>query len=190
MLIKLILSGYLTMVMPTQSPVSELTFKQWRLDSRIPAIQRLKDGVGGLTSLYTVEELEALLSPRKQCTLNGDCELLAQAIVYEARGESREGRMAVGRVVLNRVESNKYPNTVKEVLTQPHQFSYIRDMHKQSVPTKKDWERAYTEAYVLLNNKAPVDMEGVLWYHSNTVSPYWSREFERTASVGNHYFYK
>lgn len=56
---------------------------------------------------------------------------MAQVIYHEARGESQEGKIAVGQVVMNRVKSGKYPNTVYEVVWQRGQFS---NMRKYTVP--------------------------------------------------------
>ena len=124
------------------------------------------------------------------CSVDDDCKHLAQAIVYEARGESREGRLAVGTVVLNRVGSGIYPNTIGGVLSQPYQFSYKKDMHKQSTPTEKDWDKAYKDAYYLLNSSTPENLEGVMWYHAKHITPYWSSRLTQTTRIGGHYFYK
>lgn len=51
---------------------------------------------------------------------------LANVIYHEARGESLAGQIAVGYVVLNRVEDKRFPNTIKGVVWQRHQFSNIR----------------------------------------------------------------
>lgn len=52
------------------------------------------------------------------------------SIIYcEARGESYAGQKAVGIVVMNRVRSNKFPNSVKEVIYQSGQFSPVRNGH-------------------------------------------------------------
>ncbi|MFW6009250.1 MAG: cell wall hydrolase, partial [archaeon] len=52
---------------------------------------------------------------------------LASLIYAEARGESYEGKIAVGAVVLNRVKSSLYPNTIKDVIMQNKQFSVVCD---------------------------------------------------------------
>ncbi len=56
---------------------------------------------------------------------NGDLDLMAAIIECEAGGESYTGKVAVGAVVLNRVRSPKFPNTVLEVLMAPRQFSPV-----------------------------------------------------------------
>jgi spore germination cell wall hydrolase CwlJ-like protein len=54
-----------------------------------------------------------------------DLTKLAAIIYCEAGGEPYEGKLAVGTVVMNRVASTKYPNTIEEVLMQPYQFSPV-----------------------------------------------------------------
>lgn len=55
--------------------------------------------------------------------IDGDLKRLAAIIYCESRGEPYEGQVAVGTVVMNRVESSKFPNTVEEVIAQPNQFT-------------------------------------------------------------------
>lgn len=55
--------------------------------------------------------------------LDGDIKRMAAIIWCEARGESYEGQVAVGTVVMNRVESTRFPNTIEEVIAQKGQFS-------------------------------------------------------------------
>lgn len=180
MIISLFLSGYLSLAEPKGGcDKCDRGFKAVKYIDRYIASEQYQ-GVK-----------EILLDPKLRCTLEGDCSLLAQALVYEARGEGEKGRLAVGTVVLNRVKSSKYPNSIKEVLYQPYQFSYTMDMHKQKTPNKEDWEKAYREAYLLLNGEEAIpNLDGVLWYHSKSVKPKWSNKFERVAVIGNHYFYR
>jgi N-acetylmuramoyl-L-alanine amidase len=56
-----------------------------------------------------------------------DEQLIARAINGEARGESYEGQVAVGAIILNRVQSSKFPNTVAGVIYQPGAFSCLTD---------------------------------------------------------------
>ena len=57
---------------------------------------------------------------------DGDRKLLASIIYCEAGGEPYAGKLAVGAVVINRVLSSKYPDTVVGVIYQPYQFSPVR----------------------------------------------------------------
>lgn len=56
-----------------------------------------------------------------------DVQLLARAINGEARGEPYEGQVAVGAVILNRVKSSKFPNTIAGVIYEPGAFTAVSD---------------------------------------------------------------
>ena len=56
-----------------------------------------------------------------------DIQLLARAINGEARGESYEGQVAVGAVILNRVKHSEFPNTIAGVIYQPGAFTAVSD---------------------------------------------------------------
>lgn len=56
-----------------------------------------------------------------------DLQLIARAINGEARGESYEGQVAVGAVILNRVKSSKFPNTIAGVIYEPGAFTAVSD---------------------------------------------------------------
>ena len=58
--------------------------------------------------------------------MDEDIQHLANAIYHEARGESQEGKIAVGQVILNRVADPRFPGSIYEVIYQPKQFSGIR----------------------------------------------------------------
>ena len=67
--------------------------------------------------------LACALAPHPGYTEDRETVLLARAIYALARGESYETKLAIGTVVMNRVDSPWYPDTVLEVLRQPHQFA-------------------------------------------------------------------
>lgn len=82
-----------------------------------------------------IEEEKALSAAAAQATwrdisqvsfAEGDRKLLANIIYCEAGGESEAGKLAVGAVVINRVLSSKYPDSVVGVIYQPYQFSPVR----------------------------------------------------------------
>lgn len=56
-----------------------------------------------------------------------DLQLIARAINGEARGENYEGQVAVGAVILNRVKSSKFPNTIAGVIYEPGAFTAVSD---------------------------------------------------------------
>ena len=150
----------------------------------ITAHQTVGDGLLGVEWHNAhISEIEGVIG----CKDLEKCYKLAEAIVYESRGETKEGRRLVGSVILNRVEDRRFPDSVYGVVHQRRQFSYLRDMEKQSPPTESDWDKAYRDAYYLLKNGSTPD---ILWYHSKKVKPIWRNSLGQYAKVGNHIFYK
>lgn len=114
---------------------------------------------------------------------------LALAIYYEARSEPLEGQLAVAEVILNRVDSNHYPNDVCDVVYQPRQFSFTHD-GKPERPRHHSWEGIKQMAEDILDN--PDDMLLGLHathYHANYVSPHWANDMFYEVTIGNHIFY-
>ncbi|HEV2080672.1 MAG TPA: cell wall hydrolase [Allosphingosinicella sp.] len=122
-------------------------------------------------------------------TLEQDC--LASAVYFEARGEKVEGQLAVAEVVLNRVASKKYPNTICEVVEQPWQFSFVNatgripEANRQS----KAWKKSVAISTIALDKLAAEVSEDVLWYHADYVAPSWGKRLDREKKVGLHIFY-
>lgn len=122
------------------------------------------------------------------CTGWDQCMLLAELVVYEARGEPLTGKRMVAKVVLNRVEHTSWPDTLEDVIHEPHQFSYLKDMHRQRTPTKEDWVEGQAIAYNILHGIVDVDTDAV-FYHEKSVKPFWAKSRDVVAEVGNHIFY-
>ena len=76
-----------------------------------------------------------------------DVELLAKLIWHEANAQPREGKIAVGEVIVNRIESDLYPSTVKDVIYQTGQFS-----HSRGIATATPDEETMEIAEDVLNN--------------------------------------
>ena len=121
---------------------------------------------------------------------------LTQAIYFEARGEPILGQYAVAEVVMNRMESQDFPDTVCAVTHQDlgsgdHdcQFSYECDGKDESMHETAARRQAETIAYIV--GSGVIDLtDGALYFHANTVRPHWSRQFEETYEVGSHKFYR
>jgi len=121
---------------------------------------------------------------------------LAQAIYYEARSEPRIGQLAVADVVLNRVSSPLYPNSICGVVFQGSQrrtgcqFSFTCDGSMQLRLNKRKWKASEEMAGAILAGvRAPVSRNAT-HYHANYVSPNWSAKLTPTATIGTHKFYK
>ena len=112
---------------------------------------------------------------------------MAVAIYFEARGESIDGQMLVAETIINRVEDERWPDTVCEVVKQPHQFSFYSDRMSD---TPRD-----AEAYATALEVAAVALSGdhlwgnALYYHATYVKPVWRHDLQELGRVGTHIFY-
>ena len=126
---------------------------------------------------------------------SAEIKCLAEAIYFESRGETIEGQYAVGEVIINRVLSKDFPNSVCGVISEGSsrlnacQFSYNCDGKLETINEKKIYERILKLSKMLLEPSARFLTGGALFYHSKLVSPSWSRKFVKTNEIGNHVFY-
>jgi N-acetylmuramoyl-L-alanine amidase len=116
---------------------------------------------------------------------------LAQAVFFEARGESLEGQLAVAQVVLNRAASGTFPSSICAVVTQPAQFSFVRRGRIPEADRTSDcWHKALAIADIARKRALANEVaSNVLWYHATYVSPSWGRQKTRFAQIGSHIFY-
>ena len=120
---------------------------------------------------------------------------LAEAIYFEARGESIKGQFAVAEVILNRVDSRSFPDTVCGVITQGGerrhacQFSYNCDGREEYIEEAVAYETIGKIARLMLDGGPRTITKGATYYHTRSVNPRWAKHFFKTASVGSHYFY-
>lgn len=138
-------------------------------------------------------ELDA---PKAALALRSERDCLADAIYYEARGESVVGRLAVADVVLNRVKNRHYPSTICGVVYQGServtgcQFSFTCDGSMDArVIARKRREAEDLAGAVLAGLDLPVSRDAT-HYHANYVDPYWAKNLVPTAEIGTHKFYR
>lgn len=121
---------------------------------------------------------------------------LAQAIYYEARSESRVGQAAVADVVLNRVASGIYPNTICDVVFQGHerktgcQFSFTCDGSMKARINARLWRESELMAAAIMSGMRLPVTRSATHYHADYVSPPWARKLTPTAVIGKHLFYR
>ena len=121
---------------------------------------------------------------------------LSEAIYFEARGEPVEGQFAVAEVILNRVDSPKFPNSICKVVRQgtgrKHacQFSYNCDGKLEYIANGSAYDQAKRVARVSMDRKTRQLTKGATFYHATFVSPSWARSFQHVATIGVHKFYK
>ncbi|WP_166039915.1 cell wall hydrolase [Sphingosinicella sp. YJ22] len=115
-----------------------------------------------------------------------ELECMTKVILYEAGAESRTGQVAVAQVVMNRVESPRFPDSICGVIYQRGQFSAIRSFNP---PRNARWNRAMALARDVLDGHEAVVGEA-LYFHATRVRPAFVRSRTRVATIGNHVFYR
>lgn len=160
----------------------------------------LSDGAGrearAAVTASAPESADSLLAVREEAlALEREANCLAQAIYYEARGESNKGKLAVAEVVMNRVRSGNYPETVCGVVFQGAerktgcQFSFTCDGSLSRPVEPLAWRKAERLArHVVLGHMAS-QVGAATHYHATYVDPYWADSLERTTRIGRHIFY-
>ncbi|MBE5756938.1 MAG: spore cortex-lytic enzyme [Clostridiales bacterium] len=114
---------------------------------------------------------------------SADLNLLAKLIYAEARGESYTGQVAVGAVVLNRIASSSFPNTMSGVIYQPYAFTCVNDGQINLTPN----ETAKKAARDALNGWDP--SYGALYYYNPDVATSsWIFSRKTTVVIGRHVF--
>jgi len=121
--------------------------------------------------------------------LSSEMRCLAGAIYFEAKSESLPGQLAVGRVVVNRSKSGRFPGSYCGVVYQRSQFSFVRGRSMPAINTgSQDWREAVAIAKIAHTNSWKAPAEGALFFHATRVSPGW--RLTRLARVDNHVFYR
>lgn len=162
--------------------------------------QRLREQENSLENLKRIEEEERLAaerakaanatnntsgipfgSPTAEALAASDLDLLAAIIECEADGESYEGKIAVGNVVLNRVKSKRYADSVVQVLFQRYQFTPVTSGRFSLVLARGANSRCRAAAQDVLNGNVVVGPEIL---HFRTVNGY-----TQGIVIGNHVFY-
>jgi len=128
-----------------------------------------------------------------------DLTCLARNVYFEARGESLAGQRAVAEVTMNRVASERFPNTVCQVVYEKRwdsrrnryvgAFSWT-ELEAKSKPSGMAWERALAAAEAVYDGQEAHTVQGALFYHADKIRPRWARSKNRIAKIGRHIFYE
>lgn len=162
---------------------------------RVPARMRLACCVLAATVLANMITPTAASAAQADMSRNARC--LATAVYFEARGESPTGQEAVAAVILNRVESPKWPDSVCDVVFQNQhrrnacQFSFACDGVVDTPRERLAWSRAEAIAEKAMRSKADERaVPGATHYHANYVKPRWASAMKRVGTIGSHIFYR
>lgn len=118
-----------------------------------------------------------------------ELECLAAGIYFESKGEPLAGQLAVGEVIVNRANSDRFPSTYCGVLLQRGQFSFVRGRKWPAVKkSSRQWQNAVAIAKIVDQDLKDSAVGNALFFHAKHVSPRW--RLKRIASVGNHIFYR
>ena len=134
--------------------------------------------------------LAALVAAQPQpYDLSRELNCLAGAIYFEAKSESLTGQLAVGRVIVARSKSGRFPNSYCGVVYQPSQFSFVRGGGMPGIArTSRQWKNAVAIAQIAHTGTWRSPVEGALYFHAAYVSPGW--HLKRVGRIENHVFYR
>lgn len=154
---------------------------------------------GVSTNAPTADQVDSSESKQISC--------LAANIYHEARGQNIIGQVAVALVTLNRVKSERFPDTICKVVHQAKyytkqngirvpkkhmcQFSWYCDGKPDTIANKKVYNKIQAVAYYVyaLHDYLLDITKGALYYHSTKVSPRWKYKLKQTTQIGDHIFY-
>lgn len=134
------------------------------------------------------------LSYEKKQKVMREVECLAKNIYYEAGSESRNGKIAVAEVTMNRVQSRQFPRTVCGVVYQKTkgtcQFSWVCQ-NGNRIRSVSAWRESLQIAENILISKRKYGIIGnAMYFHADYVDPAWADEKRLIAQIGNHIFYR
>jgi len=142
----------------------------------------------------------------KASDANNEIFCMAQNIYFEAGNQPLAGKVAVGQVVLNRLEHSNYPGTMCDVIYQAKwkenwlgnmhpvrnqcQFSWFCDGKSDDPEISPTWYESLQVARDVVQGAYPDITEGATHYHNDKVNPYWAESLNQTVIINNHIFYK
>lgn len=175
------------------TPVNKLFDQERRVLSAIPD-QKLAGYLErpGIKVEYSREWLAGI----DRAEGGADWRCLAEALYFEARGESVKGQFAVAEVILNRVDSPEFPDSICAVIHQGTgrkyqcQFTYTCDGLKEVIAEPRAFTRVGKVAKLMVRGAPRPLTQGATHYHTRAVSPRWANIFPRTTTIGVHHFYR
>lgn len=116
-----------------------------------------------------------------------DIDLMAKLVYAESRGEPFNGKVAVASVVLNRVQSSDFPNSINGVIFEPRAFSCVKN---NSINANPD-QNCYDAVYEAIKGKDPTN-EALFFYNPKISTCSWMKAIQKIDSlaIGQHVFFK
>lgn len=116
---------------------------------------------------------------------NEEKDLLERLVEAEAKGESYEGKVAVATVVLNRVDSSQFPDSITEVIKQKGAFSPVQN-GEINKPASDEAKQAVDEALMRKDHLH----DSIYFYNPEIATDDWIRTRDVVKTIGNHVFAK
>ena len=147
------------------------------------------------STLPTFKELSDLTTLSQKSSSKSDLYWMAMNIYHEAGNQPLIGKIAVGIVTLNRLKDKRYPKNIRDVVTEPYQFSWYNTKEANTLPTSNSrWRESYEVAKLLLTKAIGTDiiklLEGATHFHAISVKPDWINKVHRVAQIEGHVFYR
>lgn len=143
------------------------------------------DGIAGTKTLAAMGITSSGSQSQSGTYSDSDVTLLARLIYGEARGESYVGQVAVGAVVMNRIKSASFPNTMAGVIYQSYAFTAVNDGQINLTPNAT----AKKAAQDAMNGWDPT--YGAIYYYNPAIATSsWIFSRKTTVTIGNHVFAK
>lgn len=186
---KIVETGTLSENKAVQSRLKDLGYYTGPIDgylggNTIPAVKKFQKDYGlavdGIVGTQTLKALGVSVGANQS---NSDLYLLAKCVYAEARGEPYTGQVAVAAVILNRVASPNFPNSISGVIYQPWAFTAVNDGQIALEPD----QTAYNAAQDALNGWDPT--YGCLYYYNpTTATSKWIFSRQTVVQIGEHIF--
>ncbi len=143
------------------------------------------DGIAGPATLKAMGIYNSSNSSSSSSSNSNNVNLLARLIYGEARGEPYTGQVAVGAVVMNRVKSSSFPNTISGVIYQSGAFDAVRDGQINLTPDST----AKKAAQDAINGWDP-SYGAIYYFNPSTATNKWIWSRPMTVTIGRHRFCK
>ncbi len=143
------------------------------------------DGIAGPATLKAMGITSSSSSSSSSSSYNSNLNLLARVIYGESRGEPYTGQVAVGAVVMNRIKSSSFPNTLSGVVYQSGAFDAVKDGQVNLAPNST----AIKAAQDAMNGWDP-SYGAIYYFNPSTATNKWIWSRPMTVTIGKHRFCK
>ena len=143
------------------------------------------DGIAGPATLKAMGIMTSSSSSSSSSSYNSNLNLLSRVIYGESRGEPYTGQVAVGAVVMNRIKSSSFPNTLAGVVYQSGAFDAVKDGQVNLTPNST----AKKAAQDAMNGWDP-SYGAIYYFNPSTATNKWIWSRPMTVIIGKHRFCK